>query len=242
MRLLLLTICVLFGMNANAQETKTSIGFSLTPSFSSIRYIDDGTYPSGYLETINSDTKGSIGLSGNIFFQYDVSEKFLITWGLGIQNYRYQTSYYTQTEIEHPTISRETKYSQHYLEFNVSAKYRIYKTLYARAGVGVDLLIEQHAKRLEICPTCEYSYKGDDNSSNFNPAMVPVSLGVGYEMKLNDRLNLLAEMSGSMSVTNAFESTFFTDQVANIPDSAINPHVQQKPFQLGFSLGLIRSF
>lgn len=230
MRFLLLTICFFTGIIANAQETKTSMGFSLSPSFSSVRYVDDGSYPTGYIDLIESHTTGSIGLSGNVFFQYEASEKFLITWGLGVQNYRYRTTYFSETQIDHPTIKRTTTYSQYYLGLNANIKYRIYKMFYARVGVGADVIVEPRIKIKESCPSCEYSFKGNDYASDFKEVIVPVSLGVGHELKLTDRLNLMTELFGTMVVTDALHI------VAN---SSV---LQRKPWKLGFSIGVIRSF
>ncbi len=193
-------------------------------------YVDDGSYPTGYIDLIESHTNGSIGLSGNVFFQYEVSKKFLITWGLGIQNYRYRTTYFSQSQIEHPSIERVTTYSQYYLGVNANIKYRIYKTFYARVGVGADVIVEPRVTIKESCPSCEYSFKGNDNTSNFNEVIVPVSLGVGYELKLTDRLNLMTELFGTMVVTDAIQKT------------DLSSALQQKPLQAGCSIGIIRSF
>ena len=242
MRSLLLLLCLFFGIGVNAQETKTSIGFSLSPNYSSVIYQNEGGFQDADIELIKSGTSGELGLSGNFFYQYKLKDKLFITWGLGLQNYSYSTSYYSQTQIEHSDIQRNTKYNQHYIQFNTSVKYRLYKTLYARAGIGVDLLVEQRAKRTETCPSCEYSYQGEDNSGVYNVAMLPVSFGIGYELKLNEKLNLMTELYGSMSLTNAFSNTIFSDQVEIIPGALLKPHLQQRPFQLGFKIGIIRSF
>lgn len=230
MRLLLLTICALIGGNVNAQEAKTSIGFALSPNYSSVRYVDNGTFSQSDIDLIESGTTGSAGLSGNIFFQYELMDKLYITWGLGIQNYRYSTTYYSQSQIEYPELSVNTTYSQFYLQLSASVKYRMYKTLYVRAGIGADVLAEPRVEITQSCPTCEYYYKGDDHSSNFKEAMLPVSLGVGYELKLTDRLNLMSELFGTMVVTDANHVTGSSNSL------------QQRPLQLGFSLGIIRSF
>ncbi len=226
MRSLLLTICVLFGINANSQETKTSIGFSLTPNFSSIYYVDDGSYPLDYIDYLKLYTKGSIGLSGNVFFQYEVTDKLFITWGLGVQNYRYSRMFFSQAPLDHIVYTTKT-YSQYYLQLNTSVKYRIHKTLYVRVGIGVDVLAEPRVKSISSEPS--ENYKGDDNT-NFKEAMIPISLGVGYELKLTDRLNLMAELFGTMIVTDALDSA---------PNTSV---LQRKPWQLGFSIGVIRSF
>ena len=244
MRLLLLSILLLIGAKTHAQETKTSIGFSLSPNYSSIRYIkvDAGTYSDEYLNELKAETHGAVGLSGEVFFQYKLTDKFLINWGLGLQGYRSRASYYTQSQLEHPTIQRETKYTQHYLQVNVSAKYRFYESLYARIGIGGDFLLEQHARRTETCPTCDYSYQGRDHSSVFSESMLPASVGLGYEMKLNEHLQFMTELYGTMSLTNAFSNTVFSDQVQFFPDALLTEHMQQRPFQLGLKMGVICSF
>ena len=242
MKSLLLFLSLFTWANLNAQETKTSIGFSLSPSYSSILYKNDGSFQDSDVDLIKSGTNGELGLSGNFFFQYKLMDKLYATFGLGVQNYSYSTTYYSQTNIEHPTISRETKYSQYYLQLNTSVKYHFYKTFYARAGIAVDLLAEQRANRTETCPTCEYSYQGKDNSGIYNEAMVPASLGLGYELKLNDKLNLMAEVYGSLSLTDGFYSTVFTDQVQIFQGDPLKPHLQQRPYQLGCKIGIIRSF
>ena len=230
MRLLLLTIYVLIGANANAQETKTSIGFALSPNYSSVRYVDNGAFSQSDIELIELRTTGAPGLSGNVFFQYELMDKLFITWGLGIQNYRYSTTYYSQSQIEYPELSVKTTYSQFYLQLSTSVKYQIYKTLYVRAGIGADVLAEPRVEITQSCPTCQYYYKGDDHSSNFKEAMLPISLGVGYELKLSDRLNLMSELFGTMVMTDAKYSI-----------SSLNS-LPQRPLQVGFSLGIIRSF
>lgn len=230
MRSLLLTICTLIGATTSAQETKTSIGFALSPNYSSIRYID-GDLPVGYVDDLESGTKGSLGLSGNIFFQYETTKNLFFTWGLGIQNYRYMTTYYSQEQIDHPTIVSNTKYSQHYIQLSASVKYRIYKTLYVRAGIGADILAEQHARITQSCPTCESFSQGNDNSPPLKTALVPATFGIGYELKLNDKLNLMSELFGTMSLTGAYEEISSSSYI-----------LQQRPLQLGLSLGIIRSF
>jgi hypothetical protein len=214
----------------------------LSPNYSSIIYLNEGSFQDADVELIKSGTSGELGLSGNFFYQYSLTDKLFITWGIGLQNYSYSTTYYSQTQLEHSDIQRNTKYNQHYLQFNTSIKYRLYKTLYARAGVGVDLLVEQRAKRTETCPGCEYSYQGEDNSGVYNEAMLPASFGLGYELKLNEKLNLMTELYGSMSLTNAFSNTVFTDQVQVFQGAVLKPHLQQRPFQLGFNIGIVRSF
>lgn len=244
MRLLLLSILLISVAKTHAQETKTSIGFSLNPNYSSIRYIksETGAYSDGYLNELKVGTHGAVGLSGEVFFQYKLTDKFLINWGIGLQNYRSRISYYSQSQLEHPTIQRDTKYTQYYLQINVSAKYRFYESFYARVGVGGDFLLEQHARRTETCPTCDYSYQGRDHSSVFSEAMLPVSVGLGYEMKLNDRLQFMTELYGTISLTNAFSDTVFSDQVQFFSDVLLTEHMQQRPFQFGLKMGVIRSF
>ena len=228
MRSLLLTIFVLIGANANAQETKTSMGFVLSPNFSSVRYNTNGNSSQSYLEVIESATSGAIGLSGNIFFQYELLDKLFITWGLGVQNYRFSTRY--ESVNQGGSNSLKTIYSQYYLELNASVKYRIYKTLYARAGIGADVLADPRKKAIKPCPSCDEVVKTNDNPSNFKEAMLPLSFGLGYELKLTDRLNLMTELFGTMIVTDALDLK---------PNSNM---IQRKPVQLGFSLGVIRSF
>ena len=266
MRLLLLTAFIFIGINANAQDStliqdstiiqdstaiqlisiknaRTSIGFTLSPNFSSIRYVDNGNLPDGYIDELKSGTTGTLGFSASFFFLNELTDKLFVQWGLGAQNYRYRTSYYNQVQLEHPTINRETTYNQYYLQIGASLKYRVYRTLYARAGIGVDILMEQRAERTESCPTCDYYYKGEDYGSRFKEVLVPVNFGLGYEMKLNDRLNLVTELFGTMSLTRAYEGLTFSDQVGVLEYNPItNVHLQQKPLQIGFSIGIIRSF
>lgn len=243
MRSLLLFIGFSLSFSANAQDSKTAIGFVLSPNFSTINYIQSGQFSQEDVDIIDAGTTGKIGLSGSAFFQYEISDRFFVIWNLGVENYRYHTSYYRQAQIEHPTINRETSYSQYYLQIGGSLKYRIYKTLYARAGIGVNLLLEQRVERSESCPTCEYYYKGADYGSRFKESLIPVSFGVGYELKLNDRLNLVTELFGSMALTGAYETLNFPENVQSLEYYQPNsPHLQQKPLQLGFSLGIIRSF
>lgn len=242
MRLLLFLFGIIFGAQLNAQETKTSIGFSLSPNFSSVLYKNEGSFQEADVELIKFGTHGELGLSGTFFFQYELTDKLFAVWGLGLQNYSSRTTYYSQTNIEHSMISRETKYNQIYLQFNTSLKYRVYKTLYVRGGIASNFLVEQRAKRTETCPTCDYSYQGEDNSGIFNEVILPASFGLGYELQLNDNLHLMAELYGSMSLTDAFRSTVFSDQVQLFPGALLKPHLQQRPFQLGCEIGIIRSF
>lgn len=229
MRSLLLILCFSLSASAHAQETKTSMGFALSPNFSTIRYTNTGDVTQENFDLMKSATSGSLGLSGNVFFQYKVTDKFYITWGLGIQNYRYQWNYSEPPQNEIPTMGLNLKHSQHYIQLNVSAKYRIYKTVYVRAGIGADLLAEDKAKLYLTCSDCEETYVGSGDSNNFKEAMLPVSVGVGYELKLTERLNIMAELFGATSLTNALEET---------PGAQL----EQRPLQLGFSLGIIRSF
>jgi len=242
MRSLLLFFYLFLGFNVLAQETKTAIGFSLNPSYSSIVYKKTGAFSDTDIEQIKSGTQGELGLSGNFFFQYALKEKLFATLGLGIQNYSYSTSYYSQSQIEHSDIQRNTKYHQYYIQWNTSLKYRPFKMLYFTAGIGVELLAEQRVKRTETCPSCEYSYQGDDYSAIYKEALVPASLGLGYELKLNDQLNLMAEVFGSISLSDAFMTTVFSDQVQDFPEALLKPHLQQRPFQAGCKIGIIRSF
>jgi hypothetical protein len=229
-------------LNSFAQETRTSLGFSLHPNVSSLLYRNDGSFSDADVELIESGTHSKLGLSGNFFFQYKLTDKLFVTWGLGIQNYSSRATYYSQSNIEHPEITRETEYMQYYIQFNTSLKYFVFKSLYATAGVGVDLLAEQRARRTETCPWCYYLYQGDDYSRIYNEAIIPAFVGVGYELKLSDRWNLMTELFGSMSLTDALMTTVFTDQVQNFPQALLKPHLQQRPFQLGCKIGIIRSF
>ncbi|MDG1333082.1 MAG: outer membrane beta-barrel protein [Crocinitomicaceae bacterium] len=242
MRSILLFSLLLVGSSLLAQETKTSIGFSLNPSYSSVLYQKTGTFSDADIELIESGTNGQLGLSGTFFFQYKLTDKLFIDWGLGLQNYRYNTTYYSQTNIEHSDIQRDTKYSQYYIQFNTSLKYRLFKTLYVRAGIGIDLLADHRAERTETCPTCEYNYQGIDNSAIYKEAIFPASFGLGYELKLKDNLNLMAELFGSMSLSDAFMTTLFTDQVQELPGALLKQHLHQRPFQVGCKIGIIRSF
>lgn len=229
MRSLLLIVCFSVIASAQAQETKSSMGFVLSPNFSTLRYTNDGSVTQENFDQTKSATSGSLGISGNIFFQYQVTDKFYITWGLGIQNYRYQLNYFELPQNEVPTMGLNLKHSQHYIQLNVSAKYRIYKTLYVRTGIGADLLAEERIKVYSTSSTGDNTFIEKNNWGNSTEALLPVSLGVGYELKVAKRLNLMAEMFGTTSLTNAREE-------------ALGAQLEQRPMQLGFSLGIIRSF
>lgn len=229
MRSLLLFICLTVCASTHAQETKTSIGFVLSPNFSTVRYTKLGSDIEGIFEEMKSATRGSLGLSGSVFFQYEISDKFLINWGLGIQNYRYQLKYTWPPQNQDSSTGSIQKYSQHYIQLNVSAKYRIYKTLYVRAGIGVDLLAEQGLKIYKTSSVEGNTLIMKDNSGNSAEGMFPVVLGVGYELKLTKNLHLLSELFGTTSLTNVLEST-------------TSSQFEQRPMQLGISLGIIRSF
>lgn len=229
MRSLLLIICFSITASAQAQETKTSMGFALSPNFSTIRYTNNGDITQENFDLMKSATSGSLGLSGNVFFQYNVTDKFYITWGLGIQNYRYQLNYSEPPQNEIPTMGLNLKHSQHYIQLSVSAKYRIYKTLYVRTGIGADLLAEERTKVYSTSSAGDNSFIEKNNSGNSTEAILPVTLGVGYELKLAKRLNLMAEMFGTTSLTNARVKS---------PSAQL----EERPIQLGFSLGIIRSF
>ena len=242
MRSILLCFGFFLVFKSFAQQTNTSIGFSLHPNVSSLRYHNNGSFSDADVELIELGTHPKLGLSGNIFFQYSLMDKLFVTWGLGIQNYSSRATYYSQSNIEHPEIIRETEYMQYYLQFNTSVKYFIFQSLYVTAGVGVDLLVEQRARRTETCPWCYYLYQGDDYSRIYKETMIPAFVGVGYEFKLNEKWDLMTELFGTMSLTDALLTTVFSDQVQNFPEALSKPHLQQRPFQLGCKLGVIRSF
>ena len=229
MRAFLLFICLTVCASAQAQASKTSIGFVLSPNFSTVRYTKLGSDLGGSFEEMKSATRGSLGLSGSVFFQYEISDKFLLNWGLGVQNYRYQLKYTWPQQNQDSSTGSIRKYSQHYLQLQVSAKYRIYKTLYVRAGIGADLLAEERLNIYKTSSTEGNSLIMKEKFGNSAEGMFPVVLGVGYELKLSKNLHLLSELFGTTSLTNALEKT-------------PSPQFEQRPIQLGISLGLMRSF
>ena len=224
MRLLLFLFCIVLCADSNAQETNTSIGFLLSPNFSNVHYSKVSAEDQMDLEEAQTNTTGVIGLSGSSFFQYKLTDKLFVTWGLGAQNYRHTRTYSTEDE----TFTSKKAYSQYYLQIQAAVKYRIFRALYVRAGLGVDLLLEAHYRASDSFSD-GYYHKGND-SSKFKGAMVPISLGAGYELKLTDRVNLVAELFGTVVTTNALDIT---------PNSFV---LQRKPWQLGTSIGVIRSF
>ena len=226
MRLLLLIFYILIGVQTNAQETKTSIGLVLSPHFSSQRYFISGSASESSLEKAKSSTIGQIGLSGSVFFQYELTKKLFVTWGLGVQNYRHKREILFAGGAGYYSLRT---HSQHYLQLNTSIKYRIIKTFYARAGIGVDILAEARYKIYSNSSSGGFAYVGDD-IANFKEAMVPVQLGFGYELKLTDRWNLMTELYGTTVVTGAID---ISEDTSNL---------QRKPWQLGFNIGFIRSF
>ncbi|MFK7786264.1 MAG: outer membrane beta-barrel protein [Crocinitomicaceae bacterium] len=223
MKFILLYIGLFIGLTAFSQETNTSIGFSLSPNYSSVRYPNANVFSDIDIEVIQSGTKGELGLSGNFFFQYELMDKLFVTWGVGVQNYRYARELFSEDEV----MSLKSVYSQHYLQLNTSIKYRIVNSLYVRAGMGVDLLAEARYKLLNSAS--DDIQEGKDGA-NFKEAMLPISFGVGYELKLSERVNLMAEVFGTLVVTDA---------IVISPNLA---ELQRKPWQLGASIGVIRSF
>ena len=65
----------------HAQETKTAIGFTLSPGYTGVRYDKNGTFDEDHINDLNELEQGKIGLSGNLFFQYELHERVFLNWG-----------------------------------------------------------------------------------------------------------------------------------------------------------------
>ncbi|MFT5777895.1 MAG: hypothetical protein ACI837_000843 [Crocinitomicaceae bacterium] len=235
MRLLIIIASFCF-THLFAQETNTAIGFTLSPGFSAPRYVSSGAYTQGKVDSIKGHESGKVGLSGDFFFQYTLSHRISVDWGLGARYYGYRSSIYSELTPSVAGYSRFARYSQYYIRFQTSGKFRFYKTLYARLGVGLNLLAESREKVDVLSPTENYSYSGTDNR-NFKEALWTVTFGLGYEMKMTDKINLVAEFYGSSGFTR---STDFTNTLGPIVDS--KAPLDRVPMLVGITLGIIRYF
>jgi outer membrane protein assembly factor BamA len=204
--LLLLGLFTALCSIANAQDSKTSVGFNFFTSHSDVRYFSDGSFSEDYIDLIDGNETGVVSQAGNVIFKYDINSRFSATWGIGYESIGYQSS----TKVEVFQFEGEEflgmVYRHDYLTLPVSIQFGIIANLYFTVGSSLSAIADVRYKQKMADGKL---YRGNFESGAFRDFLFSSSVGLGYSFAMGERWRFYVEPTYSYTWTPFYFSESF---------------------------------
>lgn len=190
-------LLISFYSSGQAQDKDFHFGFCIYPNYSIGMITNDGSVSvdmQNYYEDIEI---GKPSISGNIFVEYNFTNKFSSSIGIGYQNCGEKTKKQDLTyNTSDPLLGTHVRfvYNHHNLEIPLLFKYNITNEIYVTAGTsGIFNIYNTSTSKMYFENKSTERNTNEDNSTSFRKINLSLNAGIGFIVLSKEKFSLFSQ-------------------------------------------------